>query len=385
MRKGYVIVPIVCLALVAPIAINSKTHSANEKVASKIQDGKVLARVVNQDGELSSLVLTDKVILSDSEWKAKLTRKQFEILRESGTERAFTGAHLKNKEMGLYLCQGCNLPLFSSDNKFKSGTGWPSFYEPVGPSNILERRNLSQGMVRTEILCPRCESHLGHVFPDGPKPAGLRYCLNSASLNFVGKEDLSTMSEVKDESEVSEIVIAGGCFWCVEGVLEQVDGVLKVESGYTGGDAATANYKAVCSGRTGHAEAVRVTFDRKKVSLRRLLEIHFATHDPTTLNRQGADQGPQYRSAIFYANEEQKTIAQNVIAKLDAEEKFSKPIVTTLEHLDEFYEAEPNHQDYVSRNPNDPYVRAVAQPKVNKVRALLVDAIKDGTASASSE
>jgi len=378
MRASQLTAILVCSGAIAVFIFALASRSTGKESAMPIQtqEGTVYAQVIGPDGKLTDPVVTPKFVLSDAEWKAKLTPEQYAIMRGRGTEAAFCGGLLTNKEEGLYLCLGCNLPLFESKAKFDSGTGWPSFFRAVGPSNILERPDHSHGMVRTEILCPRCESHLGHVFPDGPRPTGMRYCLNSESLKFVANEDLKSVAETVENTETAEAVIAGGCFWCVEGVFEQVDGVLDVESGYSGGDAATANYEAVCSGRTQHAEAVRIVYDPNKVSLERLLELHFATHDPTTPNQQGADHGPQYRSAIFYANDEQKKTAEEVIAHLN-KEKFGNSIVTTLEPLKEFYPAEPYHQNYVCNNPNNPYVRAVAQPKVDKVKALLEDAVRD--------
>lgn len=175
----------------------------------------------------------------------------------------------------------------------------------------------------------------------------------------------------------AEAVIAGGCFWCVEAVFEELEGVHEVVSGYAGGDAATANYKAVTTGRSGHAEAVKIVYDPTVIDFATLLRVHFATHDPTTLNRQGADMGPQYRSAIFYANESEKAAAESLIASLTESKVFGKPIVTTLEPLTAFYEAERHHQNYVCDNPNNPYVRSVAWPKVKKVREQFGDRLKD--------
>jgi peptide-methionine (S)-S-oxide reductase len=171
-------------------------------------------------------------------------------------------------------------------------------------------------------------------------------------------------------------VFAGGCFWCVEAVFEEIDGVVDAVSGYAGGSKETANYEAVCTGTTGHAEAVQIVYDPAKVTFRKLLEVHFATHDPTTLNRQGNDTGPQYRSAIFYANDAEKKAAEEYLAELKASGEFSRPIVTTLEPLKEFYPAETYHQNYVCTNPNQGYVRAVALPKVDKVRKLFADDLK---------
>ncbi len=171
-------------------------------------------------------------------------------------------------------------------------------------------------------------------------------------------------------------VLAGGCFWCVEAVFEQLDGVEKVVSGYAGDSAETADYDSVSSGATQHAEAVRVTYDPSKISYGELLRVFFATHDPTQLNRQGPDTGAQYRSTVFYADDEQKRIAEAYIAQLEQAGAFDRPIVTTLEPLADFYTAEDDHQDFVSRHPNHPYVRAWALPKVAKVRDKFSDQIK---------
>ena len=133
--------------------------------------------------------MTDKPQLTEAEWREKLSPEQYQILREAGTERAFTGKYEKNKEPGLYTCAGCGAPLFSSDTKYESGSGWPSYYQPVDANAVDEHRDASHGMVRTEVRCARCEGHLGHVFPDGPAPTGLRYCINSASLDFKPEQD----------------------------------------------------------------------------------------------------------------------------------------------------------------------------------------------------
>ena len=172
-------------------------------------------------------------------------------------------------------------------------------------------------------------------------------------------------------------VLAGGCFWCVEAVYLQLDGVRSVKSGYAGGTAETADYETVCSGRTDHAEAVEVRHDPSKLTYGKLLKVFFSiAHDPTTRDRQGGDVGRQYRSAIFYANDEQKRIAQAYIEQLDAAKVFDKPIVTEVVPLERFYEAETYHQNYAARNPGQPYIMFNALPKVKKVRTYYADQLK---------
>jgi methionine-R-sulfoxide reductase len=151
--------------------------------------------VFDRTGKLVGPVESPKLVLSDAEWKQRLKPEQFEVLRSKGTERAFCGTLLDNKQEGVYTCAGCGLPLFSSDSKFHSGTGWPSFFQPIGKGNVAEQTDHSHGMVRSEINCARCDGHLGHVFDDGPRPTGLRFCLNSASLNFTPSDKLATLAD----------------------------------------------------------------------------------------------------------------------------------------------------------------------------------------------
>lgn len=162
--------------------------------------------------------------------------------------------------------------------------------------------------------------------------------------------------------------MAGGCFWCIEAVFQELKGVETVVSGYIGGTTKNPSYEAVCTGRTGHAEAIRVTFDSRIITFREILELFFAFHDPTTLNRQGPDSGTQYRSAIFPATDAQRQTAQDLIAKLTADGVFPDPIVTTIEPDAPFYPADPYHQNYFKRNPYQPYCAALIGPKVAKLR-----------------
>jgi peptide-methionine (S)-S-oxide reductase len=170
--------------------------------------------------------------------------------------------------------------------------------------------------------------------------------------------------------------LAGGCFWCLEAVYDEIKGVHSVESGYAGGHMDNPTYRAVCNGDTGHAEVIQVHFDPNVVSYRDLLNVFFAIHDPTTLNRQGADVGTQYRSAIFYHDEEQKKIAEELIKELNTQEIWDRPIVTQVERLDKFYMAEDYHQEYFARNPYQPYCMAIVAPKVSKFRKHFLELLK---------
>lgn len=370
--------------------------SADTQAAKTEATKMVRVKVIGPDGQLTGPVEMAKLVLSDEEWQKRLTPEQFAIVRAKGTERAFCGTLLDNKKHGYYVCVACGLPLFNSTAKFNSGTGWPSFFQPVAEENILEETDLSHGMKRTEIMCARCDGHLGHVFPDGPKPTGLRYCLNSESLRFVDEADVKTLAEnvpaaaaaptvgkwlpapAKDtapaaESTEAKAVFAGGCFWCTEAVFEAIDGVKDVVSGYSGGDPKRADYKSVCTGTTGHAEGIQITYDASKVTYGQLLRIFFATHNPTTINRQGPDSGTQYRSAIFYTNDEQKAVAEAYIQQLTDAKKFSKPIVTEVEPLNGFFPAEDYHQDFARQNPEHPYIKKWAEPKLGKLQEMLKD------------
>lgn len=282
----------------------------------------------------------------------KLTPAEAEVVLAKGTERAFCGNLTDNKMEGVYVCRLCGLPLFESGSKFHSGTGWPSFFMPVDEAHVRNVEDNSYGMERTEILCARCGAHLGHVFEDGPKPTGLRFCVNSVSLEFFekGKELPPESRPVKTE----RAYVAGGCFWGVEDRLQQVPGVIGAISGYMGGSTKSPTYKEVCEGDTGHAEAVEVVFDPARVSYKDLLAVFFRIHDPTQLNRQGPDYGSQYRSAVFAADDAQLKQATEVVQTLRGLPKYAgRKIVTQLVPAKEagaFYPAEAYHQDYHAKH-----------------------------------
>jgi methionine-S-sulfoxide reductase len=207
----------------------------------------------------------------------------------------------------------------------------------------------------------------------------MRYCLNSASLEFTPSDQLASLADpaaaaaaavasAQATDGAATAVLAGGCFWCTEAAFAQLDGVIDVESGYCGGSEADANYETVCSGRTGHAEAIRITYDPARITYDKLLDVFFDAHDPTQLNRQDNDVGTQYRSAIFYGDDTQLRAAREKIERLTADKAYTDPIVTTLEPLTEFFPAEEYHQDYAKRNPFQPYVQYHSIPKMCKIR-----------------
>ena len=191
------------------------------------------------------------------------------------------------------------------------------------------------------------------------------------SLSMMGQNNSK-----KTTSNLENITLGGGCYWCIETIFENLTGVKTVVSGFSGGKIANPSYEAVCTGKTGHAEVVQITFDKKTTNLDEILKVFFTVHDPTTLNRQGADVGTQYRSVIFYRNEAQRKTAQDIITELNRNKVYNNPIVTKVEAFKNFYEAEDNHQDYYEYNKNKPYCRLVIQPKLEKFEKVFKDRLK---------
>ncbi|MEM0466250.1 MAG: bifunctional methionine sulfoxide reductase B/A protein [Candidatus Thermoplasmatota archaeon] len=280
-----------------------------------------------------------KHTLSDAEWQKRLTLEQYHILRKKGTEPPFSGRLLKVKEPGIYRCAGCGSELFSSDSKFDSGSGWPSFDAPISPQSVTLKQDTSHGMNRIEVLCSQCGGHLGHVFHDGPTKTGQRYCINSAALSF----------EKTIVQKTEQATFGAGCFWHVEETFRKIPGVLKTTVGYMGGSLQNPTYEDVCTDRTGHAEVVHLEFDPTVISYEQLLDVFWSIHDPTTKNRQGPDTGTQYRSVIFYHTSEQKKIAEQSLQKIEQAKKYARPIVTEITAASTFYPAEEYHQKYLMK------------------------------------
>lgn len=368
----------------APRSAAQAAPASSQGVAAGHESQLARTGVVKEGRSMNSVKKYQKP--SDEQLRARLTPLQYAVTQKAATEPPFANAYFDNHEDGLYVDVVTGEPLFSSRDKFDSGTGWPSFTKPVENDRVEVKSDNSLGMRRTEVLSKIGKSHLGHVFHDGPPPSGLRYCINSASLRFVPVSELQNAGYGEylrsfahaDEqaapaagasanscttpepgqapgcaATLETAILAGGCFWGMQDLLRKVPGVLQTEVGYAGGVTKNPTYEQVSSGDTGHAEAVRVVFDPQQLSYADLLEKwFFRMHDPTTKNRQHNDVGTQYRSAIFVTSPEQRRIAELAIQHAQASGRWKNPITTEVADAGPFTRAEEYHQDYLVKHPN---------------------------------
>lgn len=270
-----------------------------------------------------------------------LTPKEKEVIIHKGTEACYTASFDRVHKDGTYLCKNCGIGLFSSKDHFHSGTGWPSFEQELG-KNIKKEKDLDN--IRTEVLCKRCSSHLGHVFfGERFTKLNTRYCINSIALDFV---------PFKDVSDTEEIILAAGCFWGVEYHFGKLNGVLKTEVGYTDGFCDNPSYEQVCNTNTFHIEAVRIIYDPKIIDYKHIIQFFFEIHNFQQEDGQGPDIGHQYLSNIFYYSEVQEKVANNIIHQL---QDMGYKVVTKLKPVTTFWKAEDYHQKYYNKNGQMPH------------------------------
>lgn len=271
----------------------------------------------------------------------KLTPKEISVIVNKGTERPFTGEYDEFFEKGTYICKQCGLPLYKSEDKFNSGCGWPSFDDEI-PAAI--NKNVDADGKRTEITCAYCGAHLGHVFHgEHLTNKNIRHCVNSISMEFIPDGE---------KIKYNRAIFAGGCFWGVEQLFKEKEGVVDTRVGYTGGRTKNPTYEQVCMGFTGHAEAVEVIYNTEKTNFEELVRLFFEIHDFSQKNRQGPDIGKQYRSAIFYTDSDQKQISEKV--KNELEDK-NYEVETIIEKASTFWVAEDYHQNYYEKTGKQPY------------------------------
>ncbi|MGA1812153.1 bifunctional methionine sulfoxide reductase B/A protein [Frondihabitans sp. 4ASC-45] len=305
----------------------------------------------------------------------KLTPQQYRVTQKNGTEPAFRNEYWDTHDDGIYVDVVTGEPLFSSIDKYDSHTGWPSFTKPIEPASVTTKTDRKLFVKRTEVRSASGDSHLGHVFPDGPlATGGDRYCLNSAALRFVPAASLeaegygaysalftpkenpmtdtsaATVTAAHQDpapATTETALLAGGCFWGAQQLLRRRPGIISSRVGYSGGSVENATYR----NHTGHAEAVEIVFDPAVTSYREILEFFFQIHDPSTKNRQGNDVGDSYRSAIFYTSDEQKSTALDTIADVNESGLWPGKVVTEVTAAGPFWEAEEEHQDYLEKDP----------------------------------
>ncbi len=283
-----------------------------------------------------------EVMKDSNDWN-KLSTEEAYVIENKGTEGVNKG-YTYNHDEGVYLCKRCNAPLFDSEAKFDSGSGWPAFDAFI--ENSVQEIPDSDGH-RTEIVCNNCKGHLGHVFKgESFTDKNTRHCVNSISLNFIPE------SEMSEEVKTDTAIFASGCFWGTEYFFEKAEGVISTQVGYIGGHKENPTYKEVCAHITGHAEAVMVVFDPSKTDYETLCKLFFETHDPTQVDRQGPDIGDQYRTEVFYLNDEQKETALKLITILEAD---GLKVATKVTKATKFWDAEDYHEHYYQGNGGTPY------------------------------
>lgn len=297
----------------------------------------ILCTLINCSCSLSGQNYKEK---NDMKKYNELTPFEKSVIIDKGTERPFTGELLNNKEQGIYLCKQCDTPLYTSDSKFESHCGWPSFDDEI--EGAVKRVPDADGR-RTEIICANCGGHLGHVFlGEGFTLKNTRHCVNSVSMKFVPAK----------EANIKKAYFASGCFWGTEYYFQKLGGIKQTTVGYMGGQLDSPSYQEVCTGETGHLETIEIEYNANSVSYDQLVKYFFETHDFTQTDGQGPDIGSQYLSCIFYNNEDEKRIAEENIKQLTQK---GYKVATMLKPLSTFWQAEDYHQQYYEHNGKRPY------------------------------
>jgi peptide methionine sulfoxide reductase msrA/msrB len=354
----------------------------------------VASRKTLDEEQQADIYLDEMAFYRERNMDRKLTLQEERVIVQKGTEPPFSGKYNEHFEKGVYTCRRCGAELFESQSKFRSDCGWPSFDEQI--PGAVQWQPDADGQ-RTEAVCANCGAHLGHVFQgEGYTPKNTRYCVNSISMDFIpaehrarktqganpGVEGVSPPTRGQDAHDTApganpqsaipnpqspeRALFASGCFWGTEYYLQRAPGVISTTVGYTGGHVDHPTYEQVCTGRTGHAETVEVVYDPAKTSYEQLARLFFETHDFTQLNRQGPDVGPQYRSAIFYLNDEQRQVAERLVQQL---RQRGYDVRTEITEAGKFWPAERYHQDYYNRTGGTPYChlyRPIFQPRYSE-------------------
>jgi peptide methionine sulfoxide reductase msrA/msrB len=334
--------------------------------------------VAGQNGSQADVYIDEIAFYRERTMYRQLTPAEERVIVHKGTEAPFTGKYDRHFEKGVYTCKRCGSELFESASKFRSDCGWPSFDEQI-PGRVQWQTD-ADGR-RTEVICNNCGAHLGHVFlGEGYTEKNTRYCVNSISMDFIpaekraqktddavgagprarpdgagqpqGVAPTNPQSAIRNPQSTARALFASGCFWGTEYYLQRAGGVISTTVGFSGGHVENPTYKQVCTGRTGHAETVEVIYDPAKTSYEQLARLFFETHDFTQVNRQGPDIGPQYRSAIFYLDDEQKQIAERLVRQL---RQMGYDVKTEITPAGKFWVAEDYHQDYYNTTGKTPY------------------------------